>query len=191
MLKLLKGTRKLMEFLKTKLNDLIYIKPKVFEDDRGYFMETYHSEKFAEAGIKENFVQDNQSKSVKGTLRGLHYQLNPVSQGKLVRVTSGSVYDVAVDLRKSSSTYGQSFGMVLNEMNKEMLYIPAGFAHGFLVLSDTAEFSYKCTNLYSPQNERSIIWNDPELKIAWPEGEKILSEKDLNNPSFKVAEFNF
>ena len=180
-----------MDFLPTPLNDLIHIKPTVFEDQRGFFMETYHLEKFYAAGINENFVQDNLSKSVKGTLRGLHYQLNPMSQGKLVRVPAGSVYDVAVDLRQNSSTYGQSYGIELNESNKEMLYVPAGFAHGFYVLSNTAEFSYKCTKLYSPENERGIIWDDADLNINWPDGEKILSNKDIENPLFKNAEMNF
>ena len=180
-----------MKFLQTGISGLIHIKPTVFEDERGYFMETYHKKKFLDAGISDDFVQDNQSKSVKGSIRGLHFQLNPVAQAKLVRVTSGSVYDVAVDLRKSSPTFCKSFGLELNEDNKEMLYIPVGFAHGFYVLSETAVFSYKCSSLYSAENERGIIWNDTDLNVKWPEGEKILSDRDLKNPPLKSAEFNF
>lgn len=180
-----------MNFTKSDIPDLILIEPRVFEDHRGFFMESYHYERFCENGITEAFVQDNHSKSTKGILRGLHYQLHPKAQGKLVRVSQGSVFDVAVDLRKNSTHFKQWFGIELSATNKKMLYIPPGFAHGFYVLSETAEFQYKCTENYSPEYERSLAWDDDEIGIIWPEGEKILSEKDKNNPSFILAEMNF
>ena len=180
-----------MKFKQTRLKDLIHIQPTVFSDERGFFMETYHQKKFQEAGIDELFVQENHSRSEKGILRGLHYQLNPNAQGKLVRVVAGTVYDVAVDLRKDSESYLKWEGFELSETNKDILYIPAGFAHGFLVLSEAADFVYKCTALYSPADERGIIWDDPDLAINWPSGEKHLSEKDIKNPTLSHAEFNF
>jgi len=154
-------------FTETKIKDLYIIQPKVFGDDRGFFMETYNEKEFHKNGMTMKFVQDNHSKSSRGVLRGLHYQY-PHPQGKLVRVIDGEVYDVAVDLRKGSPTYGQWEGIYLSAENKTMFYVPEGFAHGFLVLSDTAEFVYKCTNLYHPEYDQGIIWNDPTLNIDWP-----------------------
>ncbi len=156
-----------MQVTKTKLNDVLIFEPKIFGDDRGFFMETFRKDFFTEqTGIKE-LVQDNHSKSAQGILRGLHYQLKH-TQGKLVRVTQGSVFDLAVDLRQSSSTFGQWFGLELSEKNKKQLWVPAGFAHGFYVTSETAEFVYKCTDYYHPESEISIKWDDPSLGINWP-----------------------
>lgn len=169
-----------MEVIATAIPDVLLIKPKVFGDARGFFLETYRASWFEERGISANFVQDNHSSSARGVLRGLHYQIkNP--QGKLVRVTAGEVYDVAVDLRKSSPTFGQSVGVYLSAENKNILWIPPGFAHGFLVLSEHAEFNYKCTEYYAPEHDRSLLWNDPVLKIEWPLGDitaPVLSPKD-------------
>jgi dTDP-4-dehydrorhamnose 3,5-epimerase len=166
----------------TNITGLYLIEPTVIEDDRGYFTEVYNYKDFMEAGLDMVFVQDNQSKSKKGVLRGLHFQLKH-PQGKLVRVISGEVFDVAVDVRKNSSTYKKWFGVLLTKENKKQLYIPEGFAHGFLVLSDEAEFIYKCSDFYYPGDEGGIIWNDLEIEIKWPinDGDKIiLSEKDKN-----------
>ena len=169
-----------MDVIATEIPDLLLFKPKVFGDERGFFMETFRTEWFSQRGIDVNFVQDNHSKSAKGVLRGLHYQIqNP--QGKLVRVTQGEVFDVAVDLRKSSPTFGKAVGVHLSEENKNIFWIPPGFAHGFLVLSETAEFNYKCTEYYAPQHDRSLLWNDPALAIKWPLGDMatpLLSAKD-------------
>jgi dTDP-4-dehydrorhamnose 3,5-epimerase len=154
-------------FIETKIKDLYIIEPTVYGDARGFFMETYNEKEFHENGLTMRFVQDNHSKSTRGVLRGMHYQ-DPFPQGKLVRVVQGEVYDVAVDLRKDSPTYGQWEGVFLSDENKTLFYVPEGFAHGFLVLSETAEFVYKCTNFYHPQNERGIIWNDETLNINWP-----------------------
>lgn len=166
------------------------IEPQLFGDERGFFMETWQRDKFAKNGIDVDFVQDNHSRSVQGTLRGMHYQIqNP--QGKLVRVTVGEVFDVAVDLRESSPTFGQWVGEYLSAENRKMLWVPPGFAHGFYVTSDYAEFLYKCSDLYSPEHERSIIWSDPEIAINWPlkeGGEPLLSEKDLDGVTLKAAE---
>lgn len=162
------------------IEGLYLIEPSVFGDERGYFMETYNQNDFNEAGLHMSFVQDNQSMSVKGVLRGLHFQ-KQFSQGKLVRVVRGRVFDVAVDLRGESKTYGKWFGVELSAENKKQFYIPEGFAHGFLVLSDEAEFCYKCTDFYRPGDEGGMAWNDPEIGIEWPieEGmELIISEKD-------------
>ncbi len=167
------------------IEGLKVITPKVFGDERGYFMETYNLADFEEAGIPQVFVQDNQSASKKGVLRGLHFQIN-YPQDKLVRVIRGEVFDVAVDLRDGSKTYGQWFGARLSEENKKMFFIPKGFAHGFLVLSDYAEFTYKCTDFYHPNDEGGILWNDPQIGIEWPieEGlEMTFSEKDKNWPT--------
>lgn len=182
-----------MEFIPTDILDVCIIKPQLFGDSRGYFMETYKEPLFRDHGIDAQFVQDNMSSSIKGTLRGLHYQLAPHAQGKLVRVLKGSVYDVAVDLRRGSPTFAKWVGLELSEDNKLSLWIPPGFAHGFYVLSDMAEFTYKCTHIYTQSAERGIIWNDPEIGIVWPVDEKhlILSEKDKNNPLLREAEFNF
>lgn len=167
------------KFIKTDIEGLTIIEPTVLGDERGYFLETFQCEEFAQAGLPVNFVQDNQSKSKKGVLRGLHFQKqNP--QGKLVRVISGEVYDVGVDIRKNSPTFGNYFSVILSEENKKQFYVPEGFAHGFLVLSETAEFVYKCTRLYDPNDEGGIAWNDCDINIDWPlDGlEPILSEKD-------------
>lgn len=181
------------KFIETSIEDVYIIEPTVFGDERGYFMETYHQNEFKEAGLDLNFVQDNQSKSTKGVLRGLHFQYNN-PQGKLVRVIKGEVFDVAVDLRKNSPTYGQWEGVTLSESNKKQFYVPEGFAHGFLVLSDEAEFTYKCTDFYDHEDEGGILWNDPEIGIEWPldniETVK-LSEKDENWKTFKQTPTNF
>ena len=169
----------MMEIIETNLKGLLVIKPKVFEDERGYFFESYNYQLFKQAGLDFNFVQDNQSLSQTGVLRGLHFQNNPNAQGKLVRVISGSVFDVAVDIRKKSPTYGQWFGLELTEQNKWMMYIPEGFAHGFATLQDFTVFSYKCTNFYNKVSEDCIFWNDSDLAINWPIENPILSDKDL------------
>ena len=180
-------------FTKTSIPDVIIVEPKVFGDNRGYFMETYVERDFRENGIDVSFVQDNQSRSKKGVLRGLHFQKkNP--QGKLVRCIEGEVFDVAVDLRKNSPTFGKWEGVVLSEENKKQFYIPEGFAHGFVVLSETAAFCYKCTRYYDPADEGGLMWNDPDIGIDWalPEGmEILLSEKDRKNPAFKDLGFYF
>ena len=155
-------------FTQTEIPGVVVIEPQVFGDDRGYFMETYQKDQFAEAGIDKEFVQDNQSRSTRGVLRGLHFQKNH-TQGKLVRVTKGEVFDVAVDCRPHSATFGKWVGVTLSEDNKKMFYIPEGFAHGFLVLSDVAEFCYKVTDFYHPEDEMGIAWNDPDIAVAWPE----------------------
>lgn len=169
------------EFVSTPIVDLIIIEPTVFGDHRGYFMETYHREIFAQNGVSATFVQDNQSSSQKGVLRGLHFQ-KKYPQGKLVRVISGAVFDVAVDIRTDSDTFGKWFGIVLSAENKKQLFVPPGFAHGFLVLSEKAEFVYKCTDFYHPEDESGIAWNDPDIGIEWPtlDVPYILSEKDNN-----------
>lgn len=175
-----------MEIITTKIPDLLIIKPTVFKDDRGYFFESYNKEFFLSKGIDQNFVQDNESKSNKGVLRGLHFQRPPFSQGKLVRVVKGAVLDVAVDLRKSSPTYGQWESIELTEENKFMYWIPAGFAHGFITLEDNTVFFYKCTNVYNKSSEGSILWNDPDLNIDWGAiNQPILSDKDKVGPFFK------
>lgn len=179
-----------MIFKNLFVNGLVLIQPKIFEDDRGFFYESFHKQKFLENGIHLDIVQQNHSGSKKNILRGLHYQIKN-SQGKLVRVLKGEIFDVAVDLRKSSSTYGKWEGVFLSEENKHLLWIPPGFAHGFFVMSDWAEVEYSTTDIYSPDNERTIIWNDPDLNISWPipDGEKpILSSKDSQGKSFKDAE---
>jgi len=169
-----------MPILDTPIEGLKIFEPKVFGDDRGYFFESYNSNTFKAAGIEASFVQDNQSRSVFGVLRGLHYQVPPFAQAKLVRVMEGEVLDVAVDIRPDSKTYGEWFSIVLSAENKKQLFIPRGFAHGFLVLSETAEFFYKCDNFYSKESEGCVLFNDPKLKIDWQiDMEKILlSEKD-------------
>lgn len=178
-----------MNFIKTDIPDVIIFEPKVFGDERGFFLESFNQKIFEEAtGLKREFVQDNHSKSSKGVLRGLHYQLPPMAQSKLVRVVQGEVFDVAVDIRKSSPTFGQWVGVLLSAENKRQLWIPEGFAHGFLTLSETAEFLYKTTNYYSPKDEGAIVWNDPDLGISWPEvGEVLVSGKDQIAPTFNNA----
>ncbi len=173
-----------MEIIKTKIPDLVIVKPKVFKDARGYFFESYNKHSFNEIGLDELFVQDNESKSMKGVLRGLHFQNPPYTQGKLVRVIKGAVLDVAVDLRKESSTYGKWEAVVLDEENKLMYWVPPGFAHGFLTLEDNTIFSYKCTQVYNKNSEGSIRWNDPVLNINWGNISPILSEKDKDAPLF-------
>ena len=159
--------------------DVLLIEPEIFGDDRGYFFESFNQENFKKVTSKKiNFVQDNHSKSIKGVLRGLHYQLPPKAQGKLVRVTQGEVFDVVVDLRQTSVTFGKWAGETLSAENKKQIWIPEGFAHGFLTLSDTAEFLYKTTNFYSLEHERSISWNDPNIGINWPDINIVLSAKD-------------
>ena len=178
-----------MDIIKTKIPDVLIVEPKVFGDDRGFFMESFNEKTFREkTGVEANFVQDNHSRSTKNVLRGLHYQIKQ-PQGKLVRVVSGEVYDVAVDIRKSSPTYGQWTGCLLSEANKKQFWVPAGFAHGFVVLSDTADFLYKTTDYYAPEYERSILWNDPALNIDWKiTGEPILSAKDKSAATLENAE---
>ncbi len=179
-------------FEKTAIEDVIVITPRVFNDDRGFFMETYKSSDFINNGIKEDFVQDNHSKSSKGVLRGLHYQKAPKAQAKIVRCIKGAIFDVAVDIRKGSKTYGKWVGVELTEENKKMLYIPAGFAHGFCVRSEIAEICYKSSDEYSPENDRGIMWNDPEIGIDWNlDSEPIISEKDAKHPLLKDADNNF
>jgi dTDP-4-dehydrorhamnose 3,5-epimerase len=175
-----------MEIIKTKIQDLLIVKPDVFEDERGYFFESFSKEKFKALGLDLDFVQDNESKSQKNVLRGLHFQKPPYAQGKLVRVVKGAVLDVAVDLRAGSETYGQWEAVELSEENKLMYWIPPGFAHGFLTLRDETVFTYKCTNVYNRESEGSLLWNDTDLNIDWgATSNLILSEKDQNAPIFK------
>jgi len=180
-----------MEIIKTPIADLLIIQPQVFRDERGYFFESYSQQKFLDAGLDLNFVQDNESKSQKDVLRGLHFQNPPFAQGKLVRVIKGSVMDVVVDIRKESATYGMHFKIELNESNKTMLWIPPGFAHGFATLEDDTIFSYKCTNTYNKASEGAILWNDATLNIDWNIANPILSDKDKHSPLFAdfVSEF--
>jgi dTDP-4-dehydrorhamnose 3,5-epimerase len=182
-----------MKIIETPLSGLLIIEPSVFEDHRGYFFESFHQQRYFESGIDAQFIQDNESKSGRGVVRGLHYQLNPVGQAKLVRVVLGVVYDVALDLRTGSPTFGRWFGLELNETGKQQLFIPRGFAHGFSVLSETAVFSYKCDNVYSRENERAINPFDPQLAIDWQlnEPEMKVSDKDKVAPLFAEAEKNF
>lgn len=174
-----------MNFIKTEIKDVIIIEPKVFGDDRGYFMETYNKNEFLANGLNYDFVQDNQSKSKAGVLRGLHFQ-KTYPQAKLVRVLEGEVFDVCVDLRKDSNTFGKRIGVVLSGENKKQFLIPRGFAHGFVVLSENATFSYKCDDFYHPEDESGIMWNDPDIGIAWPiTNDLILSEKDKKQLKFR------
>jgi dTDP-4-dehydrorhamnose 3,5-epimerase len=176
-----------MKFIETEIKDLFIIEPKVWKDDRGYFFESYNKQSFDQAGINVNFVQDNQSLSQKGTLRGLHAQAKPFAQGKLVRVIQGSVLDIAVDIRKGSKTYGQHEAVELSGENNRMLWIPPGFLHGFLTLENETIFTYKVSGLYNKASEFGVIWNDPELNIDWKIAvdQIILSEKDKTLPLFK------
>ncbi len=179
-------------FEKTKLPGVVIIKPQIFGDNRGYFMETFKKADYAAAGIDKEFVQDNESSSTKGVLRGLHFQKNH-TQGKLVRVTRGEVFDVAVDVRPGSETYGQWVGITLSSEKKNMFYISEGFAHGFLVLSDTAEFVYKCTDVYDPTSEGGIPWNDKTVAVEWPKLDVpyITSEKDERHECFMKQDFSW
>jgi dTDP-4-dehydrorhamnose 3,5-epimerase len=182
-----------MPFYNTEIADLLIFEPRIFPDPRGYFFESYNETVFAEAGIKEKFVQDNQSKSTYGVIRGLHFQLNPYAQVKLIRVLQGKILDVAVDVRKGSVTYGKSFSLELSDENNKQLYIPAGFAHGFSVLSETAVVLYKCNAFYNKQAEGGIRYNDPALNIDWqiPEGQEIISDKDAALPFLQSSINNF
>ena len=169
-----------MKIIETHLPGIVVFEPRVFGDKRGFFLETYRQDIFQEAGVTTSFVQDNHSRSSRGVLRGLHYQLQQ-TQGKLVRVATGSVFDVVVDIRVGSPTFGQWYGTELNEENMRLMYIAPGYAHGFVVLSESADFIYKCTDYYHPQSEHGIAWNDPDIGITWPISEVTLSEKDKNN----------
>jgi dTDP-4-dehydrorhamnose 3,5-epimerase len=178
-----------MQVVEKALNGVVLLEPKVFGDERGFFMETFNERVFRDlTGVTLDFVQDNHSRSARNVLRGLHYQIRQ-PQGKLVRVVSGSVFDVAVDMRRSSPTYGRWFGAELTAQNKRQLWVPPGFAHGFVVTSDTADFLYKTTDYWAPDFERSLAWNDPTVGVAWPvEGEPLLSAKDKSGAAFGVAE---
>ncbi|SOY49103.1 dTDP-4-deoxyrhamnose-3,5-epimerase [Cupriavidus taiwanensis] len=178
-----------MNIVKTALPEVLIFEPKVFGDDRGFFFESFNARQFEDAtGLKRDFVQDNHSRSAKNVLRGLHYQIQQ-SQGKLVRVVAGTVFDVAVDIRRSSPNFGKWVGVELSAENKRQLWVPEGFAHGFVVLSESAEFLYKTTDYYAPQFERSLRWDDPALGIQWPiDGAPVLSKKDEDAPAFAVAE---
>ncbi|MCA9044355.1 MAG: dTDP-4-dehydrorhamnose 3,5-epimerase [Planctomycetaceae bacterium] len=168
-----------MQFAPTRIKDVILVTPKLFGDARGFFLEMYHQEKFQAGGIDAQFVQDNLSRSQRGVLRGLHYQIQH-PQGKLVTVLSGKIFDVAVDVRRRSPTFGQWVGAILDDESRQALYIPPGFAHGFSVLSDSADVYYKCTDLYHPEHERTLLWNDPTVNVDWQlEGDPILSPKDV------------
>jgi len=177
-------------FRRLDIPEIILIEPKTFQDERGFFMETYKYHDFSQNGIEEHFVQDNFSRSVKGVLRGLHYQRAPHAQGKLVQCIRGEIFDVAVDIRKGSPTFMRWVSVVLSEVNNRMLYIPPGFAHGFLVLSDMADVFYKCTAAYSPDDDRGIIWNDPEIGISWLIGNPLLSAKDAGHPLLRNSDNN-
>lgn len=177
-----------MQIESTIIPGCVAITPQKHGDDRGFFMELYHADRYRQCGITEPFVQDNFSRSSQGTLRGLHYQLNS-PQGKLVQVVRGEVFDVAVDLRRSSPAFGKGVGILLNDQNRKQLYVPAGCAHGFLVLSESADFLYKCTSLYAPEDERVLLWNDPDLQIPWPQTEHLLlSGKDQQGIRFQVCD---
>jgi dTDP-4-dehydrorhamnose 3,5-epimerase len=178
-------------FHRLEIPEVVRIEPRVFEDERGFFLETYRLPDFAASGIRAQFVQENHSHSVRGVLRGLHYQNPPFAQGKLVRVVEGEVFDVAVDIRRDSPTYGRWVAATLSARNRTMLYIPDGFAHGFLVLSDSADVIYKTTALYSPECEAGIVWNDRDLNIDWPLDEPVLAERDRQFPALKDADIRF
>ena len=178
-------------FKRLEIPEVILIEPKIFGDERGSFMEIYKYSDFAGTGIKEHFVQDNYSNSLKGVLRGLHFQKNPNSQGKLVWCMRGRIFDVAVDIRRGSRTFGHWVSAELSEENNRLLYVPPAFAHGFVVLSEAAGVIYKCTREYSPEDDRGIVWNDPEININWPVKNPVLSEKDKRHPLLRDADNNF
>lgn len=181
-----------MNIISTKLKGLIIVEPDVHGDIRGFFMESYSRAKFIELGIKHEFIQDNHSLSVEtGVVRGLHYQLNPKAQTKLVRVASGAIYDVAVDIRKDSPTFGQWVGVIISEANKRQLLVPQGFAHGFCTIVPNTQVLYKVDEYYSPEHDRGILWSDPAIGIDWPTSKPILSDKDQKHPLLKDAEINF
>lgn len=175
-----------MNVIQTSLPGVLLLQPKVYRDDRGFFLETYRTDRFREIGIPDTFVQDNHSRSQRGVLRGLHYQ-EPNAQGKLVRCPRGAIFDVAVDIRKGSPHFGKWFGVELNETNQQMLWVPAGFAHGFCALADGTDVLYKVTALYDPSGDRSILWNDPEIGIEWPVSDPRLSPKDAAAPRLRDA----
>ncbi len=179
------------EFVPLEIPGLILVKPRIMGDNRGFFLELYKHSDFVSAGISEHLVQDNYSKSERRVLRGLHYQKNPTAQGKLVTCLKGRIFDVAVDIRKGSPQFGKWVAAELSEDNKHLLFIPPGFAHGFQVLSETAEVMYKCTHEYSPSDERGIIWNDSDINVCWPLQDPILSDKDKIYPLLRKAEINF
>jgi len=178
-------------FRQLSIPEIILIEPRMYRDARGFFMETYKYSDFARTGIREHFVQDNYSRSSMGVLRGLHYQKNPNAQGKLVQCTKGRIFDVAVDIRKGSPTFRQWVSAELSEENNLMLYVPPAFAHGFVVLSESADVVYKCTREYAPEDDRGIIWNDPDLGILWPVKDPFLSEKDSRHQLLRDADNNF
>lgn len=180
-----------MKFIPTRIPEVILIEPNIFKDERGFFLEGYRKDLFAQNAIKADFVQDNHALSKKGVLRGLHYQTAPKEQAKLVRVVRGKVFDVVVDVRPGSKTFGQHVSQILDDNTKTILFVPAGFAHGYLTLSDETEFLYKASNFYSPQHERALRWDDPELDIPWPALDTpiFLSEKDKKAPSLKESKF--
>lgn len=180
-----------MEITKTPIDGLLIIKPKVFADPRGYFLESFRLDLLEKNGFTGRFVQDNESRSNAGVLRGLHFQNPPHAQAKLIRAVTGRIFDVVVDIRKNSATYGQSFGVELSAENKWSFFIPAGFAHGFCALEDNTVIQYKCTDYYHPETEGSVAWNDPDLNIKWPVENPLLSEKDKNAPSFQSLESRF
>ena len=184
-----------MEIIQTAIEGVLIVEPRAFADDRGFFMETYNHERYLQSGVNGEFVQDNVSVSKKGTLRGLHYQAPPFTQGKLVQVLRGSVMDVAVDIRFGSPTFGKYVSVELSAENKKQFWIPAGFAHGFVALEDDTIFSYKCTNVYSPENDRGVLWNDAKIGIEWPfpETEFLISDKDKKQPLLKdiAQEFSY
>lgn len=181
-----------MNFIKTKIEGLVIIEPSVYPDERGFFMESYSKKVFVENGIDIEFVQDNHSRSTKGVFRGLHFQKPPFAQDKLVRCTKGEVLDIAVDIRKDSPTFGQYESVLISEENKKMFFIPKGFAHGFLVLSEIADFQYKCSNFYNKESEGGLSYNDPNIKIDWPQMDLILSDKDKLWPKLsEVKNYNY
>jgi dTDP-4-dehydrorhamnose 3,5-epimerase len=179
------------EFIPLGLQGLMLVKPKVFGDDRGFFLELYKHSEYLAAGIADHLVQDNYSRSSQGVLRGLHYQKHPKAQGKLVTCLRGLIYDVAVDIRRGSAGFGKWMAVELSDTNRHLLYVPPGFAHGFQVVSDTAEVMYKCTDEYAPAEDRGILWSDPDLAIAWPVKEPVLSGKDRIHPRLRDADINF
>ncbi len=178
------------EFTNLGIPGPVLVRPRIFEDDRGFFLEIYKHSEFTAAGIREHLVQDNYSRSMRGVLRGLHFQKSPKAQGKLVMCLQGRIFDVAVDIRAGSPHFGEWVGVELSRDNKHMLYVPPGFAHGFQVLSENADVIYKCTEEYSPSDERGIIWSDPDIGIAWPLPDPILSGKDLKQPRLRAADNN-
>jgi dTDP-4-dehydrorhamnose 3,5-epimerase len=178
-------------FKKLEIPDVILVEAKTFPDDRGFFMESFKESEFNKNGINTKFVQDNYSRSTKGVLRGLHYQKNPMAQAKLITAIKGEIFDVAVDVRKNSPTFGKWVGEILSEKNHKLLFVPQGFAHGFQVLSDEVDVIYKVDNEYSPENDRGVLWNDPDIGVKWPLQDSLISDKDKKQPLLKDADINF